>query len=67
MCRTVGIDARVVTGYVAIDYNEATESYIVRASNAHAWVEAEVLPDRWRRFDPTPTADLVRIHEPPRG
>jgi hypothetical protein len=45
MCRSVGIDARVITGYVAIDYNQATSSYIVRASNAHAWVEAETLPD----------------------
>jgi len=67
MCRTVGIDARVITGYVATDYNENSSSYIVRASNAHAWVEAEVLPGYWTTFDPTPSADLTRIHEPPRG
>lgn len=67
MCRTVGIDARVITGFVATDYNEATSSYIVRASNAHAWIEAETLPGDWRTFDPTPTADLTRIHEPPHG
>ncbi len=67
MCRTVGINARVITGYVATDYNTTTASYIVRASNAHAWVEAEVLPGYWRTFDPTPTADQTRIHEPPRG
>lgn len=67
MCRTVGIGARVITGYVATDFNESTGSYIVRASNAHAWVEAEALPGHWRTFDPTPTADLARIHEPPSG
>lgn len=67
MCRTVGINARVITGYVATDFNPATSSYIVRASNAHAWVEAETLPGDWRVFDPTPTADLTRIHEPPKG
>ncbi|USN98187.1 MAG: DUF3488 domain-containing protein [Phycisphaeraceae bacterium] len=67
MCRTVGINARVVTGYVATEYNPTTQSYIVRASNAHAWVEAEVLPGYWRQFDPTPPADLARIHEPPHG
>lgn len=67
MCRTVGIGARVITGYVATDYNAATKSYIVRASNAHAWVEAEMLPDDWRTVDPTPSADLARIHEPPSG
>ena len=67
MCRTVGINARVITGFVATDYNDTTESYIVRASNAHAWVEAETLPDDWRTIDPTPAADLARIHEPPVG
>lgn len=67
LCRAVGIDARVITGYVATDWNETTSSYIVRASNAHAWVEAEVLPGYWRTYDPTPSADLSRIHEPPRG
>lgn len=67
MCRSVGINARVITGYVATEFNPATSSYIVRASNAHAWVEAETLPGDWRIFDPTPTADLTRIHEPPQG
>lgn len=67
MCRTVGINARVITGYVATDYNTATASYIVRASNAHAWIEAEVLPGYWRSFDPTPSVDQTRLHEPPRG
>lgn len=67
MLRSVGIDARVITGYVATDYNEATSGYIVRANNAHAWVEAETLPGDWRILDPTPPAELTRIHEPPTG
>lgn len=64
MCRSVGIYARMVTGYVAAEYNSASGHYTVRESNAHAWVEAEAGHNRWRRFDPTPQSDLVRIHRP---
>lgn len=64
MCRSVGIGARVVTGYVATEWNPSTEHYTVRESNAHAWVEAEVLPGYWRRYDPTPSADFAAIHQP---
>ena len=64
LCRSVGINARVITGYVATEYNEATSHYVVRQSNAHAWVEAEVGPGVWYTFDPTPTADFQRVHEP---
>lgn len=64
MCRSVGIDARVVTGYVAVEYNDATAQYTVRESNAHAWVEVEHAPGYWRTHDPTPPADLERVHAP---
>jgi hypothetical protein len=67
MCRTIGVNARVVTGYVAAEYNEAAGAYTVRESNAHAWVEAELGAERWRRFDPTPPGDLARIHRPALG
>src|SRR5690606_5888913 len=62
MCWSVGIDARLVTGYVATEYDESNKSYLVREANAHAWVEAELSPGRWVTFDPTPPADLDRIH-----
>jgi len=75
MCRSVGIHARVVTGYVATEYNDLTGYYVVRESNAHAWVEVQVLPGRtdgtrlrdpgvWMTFDPTPPGELRSIHEP---
>lgn len=63
LCRSIGINARVITGYVATEYNEATGHYVVRQSNAHAWVEAEVGPGVWYTFDPTPPADFLRVHE----
>ncbi|MEM1185637.1 MAG: DUF3488 and transglutaminase-like domain-containing protein [Planctomycetota bacterium] len=63
MARAVGLPSRVVTGYVATEFNEATGFYLVRASNAHAWVEIQVAPGRWRPFDPTPREDFGRLHE----
>lgn len=44
MGRSVGIPTRVITGYVAAEFSEATSSYVVRQSNAHAWVEARTSP-----------------------
>lgn len=46
LCRSVGINSRVVTGFVATEFNEATRHYVVRESNAHAWVEVEVMPPK---------------------
>jgi len=63
MCRSIGIDARVVTGYIATDFVPGSKHYVVRASNAHAWVEVQVGLDAWRRYDPSPSADLQRLHQ----
>lgn len=67
LCRSVGIPARVVTGYLAAEYNRATGSYIVRESNAHAWVEAQAGPGVWRTYDATPPQDLLDLHGPKPG
>jgi protein-glutamine gamma-glutamyltransferase len=67
MCRSIGISARMVTGYVAAEYNESAQHYVVRQNNAHAWVEAEAGAGIWRRYDPTPPADLARLHRPAPG
>jgi protein-glutamine gamma-glutamyltransferase len=64
MARAVGIPARVLTGYIASDFNSVTGQYVVRESNAHAWVEAQIAPGRWRIFDGTPPVDFHALHEP---
>jgi len=64
MSRSLGIPARVLTGYICSDYNTVTGQYVVRESNAHAWIEAEIAPGEWRTFDGTPRADFHAIHEP---
>jgi transglutaminase-like putative cysteine protease len=54
MLRSIGIPARVVTGFLATEYNPLTGWHVVRMSDAHSWVEVW-LPDRgWYGFDPTP-------------
>lgn len=63
LCQSVGVDARVVVGYVALEYDELAGVYVVRESNAHAWVEVLTGPIQWSMYDPTPAADLIALHE----
>lgn len=67
LCQSVGIPARVMTGYLAAEFNRATQSYVVRESNAHAWVEAQGEPGWWRTYDATPPSELAVLHAPPQG
>jgi len=54
MLRTLGIPARVVTGFQSGIYNPITHLQVVRASDAHSWVEASITGRGWTTFDPTP-------------
>lgn len=45
MLRHQGIPARLVVGFRGGSYNSLTNSYLVRANNAHAWVEAYLPPE----------------------
>jgi transglutaminase-like putative cysteine protease len=56
LCSAGGIPARIVTGYVGGEHNPVSGSYLIRASDAHAWVEVQTSPGRWETFDPTPPA-----------
>jgi protein-glutamine gamma-glutamyltransferase len=53
MLRSLGIPARIVTGFYGGELNTYGEYIIVRQSDAHSWVEA-LIKKRWKRFDPTP-------------
>jgi protein-glutamine gamma-glutamyltransferase len=52
----LGIPSRVVNGFRGGEYNDLTGSYIVRARDAHSWVEAYFPEYGWITFDPTPAA-----------
>ncbi len=64
MARCAGLDARVVAGYVASEYDPDSRTFTVRQANAHAWVEVEVAPGHWITADATPPADLAQILRP---
>jgi len=59
MLRSLGLPARMVTGYQGGSWNEYGGYLTVYQRDAHAWVELWVggdplLPSSWARFDPTP-------------
>ncbi len=70
MLRNKNIPARLVVGFQGAKENTLSGSYMVRAKNAHAWVEAYLRPEdctpemvesgqagpggAWLRLDPTP-------------
>jgi len=58
MLRSAGVPSRVVTGFLGGSYNEIGSFYIVRSSDAHAWVEAYGDTTGWTSFEPTPPAGL---------
>ena len=57
MLRTLGIPARVVNGFRSDEFNDVTANYVVRAQDAHAWVEAYFPGYGWQTFDPTPASN----------
>jgi len=54
MLRTLGVPARLATGFQSGVYNPLTDEWLMRASDAHAWVEAWLAGRGWTTFDPTP-------------
>lgn len=54
MLRSVGIPARYIGGFSTGEYNSLGGDYIVRQSDAHAWVEVYFPGYGWLTFDPTP-------------
>ena len=54
MLRTLGIPSRVVNGFRSDEFNDITGNYVVRAKDAHSWVEAYFPGYGWQTFDPTP-------------
>ena len=54
MLRTLGIPSRMATGFQSGVYNPVSELWLMRASDAHSWVEAWIPGRGWTTFDPTP-------------
>ncbi|MFZ3262751.1 MAG: DUF3488 and transglutaminase-like domain-containing protein [Terriglobales bacterium] len=58
MLRTLRVPSRIVNGFRSGEFNDLTGQYVIRASNAHSWVEAYFPEAGWISFDPTPTGSL---------
>jgi hypothetical protein len=54
MLRACGIPARIVNGFQSGQFNPISKLYVIRASDAHSWVEAHIAGRGWVTFDPTP-------------
>lgn len=59
MLRTVGIPARLVTGFLATEWNEYGGYFTVRQRDAHAWVEVYFPYSGWIIMDPTPPINTI--------
>ncbi len=57
MVRSLGIPARYVNGFQTGEYNDVGGDFVVRASDAHSWVEVYFPTFGWLTFDPTPAVD----------
>ena len=62
LSRSVGVPARVVSGYTVHERNPLGGHYLVRERNAHSWVEAWV-GGSWQTFDPTPASATAASKE----
>lgn len=57
LLRTLGVPCRLVTGYHGGQYNAIGGWYLVRQSDAHAWVEVYVTKRSWKIYDPSPARE----------
>jgi len=55
MLREEGIPARLVEGFTTGTFDSASNAFVVREQDAHAWVEAYFPQYGWIEFEPTPS------------
>ena len=65
LSRGVGLNARVVTGYLPGEFDPLSGAYIVRQRDAHAWSEVRLPFVGWVPFDASPRTDLPVASGPP--
>lgn len=65
LCQSLGLDARMVTGFRCDEFNNLIGRYVVKQSHAHAWTEVRLINEggggglrgmiweNWKQFDPT--------------
>ncbi|GGH50034.1 hypothetical protein GCM10010975_02710 [Comamonas phosphati] len=61
LMRSMGVPARIVTGYQGGDRNTVDGYWTVRNSDAHAWAEVWIAGQGWTRVDPTGAVAPARV------
>jgi transglutaminase-like putative cysteine protease len=65
MARSIGLPARLVTGYATGSYDPNKAYYVVTQANAHSWVEVYLAGIGWVEFEPTGGVSAIqRPNEP---
>ncbi len=59
MLRTIGIPARLATGYLPGQHETGTEIYTIRGKDYHAWPEVYFPGYGWIKFEPTPRPEIA--------
>jgi transglutaminase-like putative cysteine protease len=59
MLRSLGVPARIATGYAPGTYDVTLQKYVVKESAAHAWVEVYFPGYGWIEFEPTPSQAVI--------
>lgn len=65
MLRSLGIPARVATGFLLRDWDTSLGAYTAKGRDCHAWVEVDFAGCGWVIFDPTPQAQDDGAGRPP--
>jgi hypothetical protein len=70
LARSLGIEARVATGFVAGSGDEATlttngEALALTSADAEVWPEVQLSDGQWLAFDPVPTEEATDGAPPP--
>lgn len=63
MVRTLGLPARLVTGFLPGEWNGFGRYYTIRQRDAHAWVEVYFPRSGWVTFDPTPSVPAATSNQ----
>ncbi len=63
LARSLGVDARVATGFVAPDL--AVSPLVLTSRDAAVWPEVRLVEGGWVAFDPVPTEEATDVAPPP--
>ena len=62
LLRLAGIPARLVNGFMGLEWNDLGQYMVVRQHHAHSWVEAYLPAKGWVVYDPTPADPMFALN-----